>query len=54
VLRALLRAAAYCDDAANAPAVAAILAQNHYLGLDAETILTSLPGAASRPQPNAR
>jgi two-component system, oxyanion-binding sensor len=47
-LRALLRAAAYCDDAANAPAVAAILAQDRYLGLIAETILTSLPGAASR------
>ena len=47
-LRALLRAAAYCDDPVNASAVAAILAQDRYLGLDAETIRTSLPGATSR------
>jgi two-component system, oxyanion-binding sensor len=47
-LRAVLRAAAYCDDPANADAVAAILAQDRYLGLPVEVILTSLPGAASR------
>ena len=47
-LRAVLRAAAYCDDEANAVAVAAILAQDRYLGLPVEVILTSLPGAASR------
>jgi two-component system, oxyanion-binding sensor len=47
-LRALLRAAAYCDEAANATAVAAVLAQDHHLGLAAEVILTSLPGAALR------
>jgi two-component system, oxyanion-binding sensor len=47
-LRALLRAAIYCDDAVNAPAVAAILGQDHYLGVAPEIILTSLPGAAAR------
>jgi two-component system, oxyanion-binding sensor len=47
-LRALLRAAAYCDEAANATAIAAVLAQDCYLGLAAEVIMTSLPGAAAR------
>ena len=47
-MRALLRAAAYCDDTANAPTVAAALAPQRYLGLPAEVILTSLPGAAAR------
>ncbi len=47
-LRALLRAAVYCDDPGNAPVVAAILAQDRYLGLAAEVISTSLPGAALR------
>ncbi|HTW52755.1 MAG TPA: CmpA/NrtA family ABC transporter substrate-binding protein [Stellaceae bacterium] len=44
-LRAVLRAAAYCDDSANAAAVAEILAQERYLGLPPEIIRTSLPGA---------
>jgi ABC-type nitrate/sulfonate/bicarbonate transport system substrate-binding protein len=48
VLRSLLRAAAYCDDPANASSVADILAQDCYLGLPAEIILTSLPGAVAR------
>ena len=43
VLRAVLRAAAYCDDPGNSPSVAIILAQEHYLGIPAEIILTSLP-----------
>ena len=47
VLRALLRAAAYCDNPANAPGVAGILAQDRYLGLSPEIIRTSLPGGAS-------
>ena len=47
-LRALLKAAIYCDTPAHAPLVAAVLAQKHYLDLPAEVILTSLPGAASR------
>ncbi len=48
VLRAVLKAAVYCDAAAHAPVVAALLAQEDYLGLPAEVILTSLPGAAAR------
>jgi NitT/TauT family transport system ATP-binding protein/nitrate/nitrite transport system substrate-binding protein len=47
-LRALLRAAVYCDAPEHAPHVAATLSQPHYLGLRAEIILTSLPGAATR------
>ena len=53
VLRALLRAAAYCDTPGNAPLVAAILAERHYLGVPANIILTSLPGAASRDRSDA-
>ena len=48
VLRALLRAAAYCDEPTNAPALARLLAEQHYLGLPTETILASLRGAATR------
>jgi ABC-type nitrate/sulfonate/bicarbonate transport system substrate-binding protein len=48
VLRAVLKAAAYCDDPGNAVAVAGILAQDGYLRLPAQTILTSLPGATAR------
>jgi two-component system, oxyanion-binding sensor len=48
VLRALLRAAAFCDDPANAPELARLLAEPRYVGLPAEVILTSLPGAAAR------
>jgi NitT/TauT family transport system ATP-binding protein/nitrate/nitrite transport system substrate-binding protein len=48
VLRAVLRAASYCDDPANAASVAAMLAQDHYLRLPARVILTSLPGARGR------
>ena len=47
-LRAVLRAAAYCDDPVNAAPVAAILAQDHYLRLPAAIIMTSLPGARGR------
>jgi len=47
-LRALLRAAAYCDLPEHAPSIAALLSQENYLGLPAEIILTSLPGAAAR------
>src|SRR5216684_6632989 len=52
--RALLRAAAYCDTLANASDVAGLLAQPKYLGLPAEVIQTSLPGAASRRSPAPR
>jgi len=53
VLRAVLRAAVYCDNPANAPSVATILAQQHYLGISAEIIVTSLPGAASHGRSDA-
>jgi ABC-type nitrate/sulfonate/bicarbonate transport system substrate-binding protein len=46
VLRAVLRAAAYCDEPTNAPSIAGILAQECYLGLSPEIILTSLPGGS--------
>jgi NitT/TauT family transport system ATP-binding protein/nitrate/nitrite transport system substrate-binding protein len=48
MLRALLKAAVYCDEPAHAPVVAALLAQTDYLDLPADAIVTSLPGAASR------
>lgn len=47
-LRGLLRGAIYCDRPANAPEVAELLAREEYLGLPAEALVTSLPGAASR------
>lgn len=47
VLRAMLRAAAFCDAPTNAAAVAGLLAQEHYLGLPADIIMTSLPGTAA-------
>jgi ABC-type nitrate/sulfonate/bicarbonate transport system substrate-binding protein len=47
-LRALLQAAMYCDNPANAPAVAAVLAQDRYLGLPANIIWTSLPGTGGQ------
>ena len=48
MLRALLQAAAYCDNPDHGEAVAAILSQDIYIGLPAEIISTSLPGAALR------
>lgn len=53
VLRAVLRAAAYCDNPGNALSVAMILARQYYLGIPAEVIVTSLPGAASRGRSDA-
>ncbi|MBB6251956.1 ABC transporter substrate-binding protein [Nitrospirillum iridis] len=46
LLRALLHAAADCADPANAPAIAATLAQPAFLNLPAEIIAASLPGGA--------
>src|SRR5216684_3728354 len=46
LLRALLRAARYCDDAANASRIAVLVAET--LALDPTAVLASLPGAASR------
>ena len=44
-LRALLRAAIYCDRSANSTEIAELLARDDYLGLPAEVVATSLPGA---------
>lgn len=51
MLRALLRAALFCDAPENAERCAAILSREEYLGLPADIILASLPGAASRRPP---
>jgi ABC-type nitrate/sulfonate/bicarbonate transport system substrate-binding protein len=51
VLRALLRAAAFCDIPANASVVSELLAEDRHLGLPADIIATSLPGAAARRRP---
>ncbi len=48
-LRAVLRAGAYCDDPASTPIVARLLAEHRYLGLPADIIATSLPGASAMP-----
>jgi NitT/TauT family transport system ATP-binding protein/nitrate/nitrite transport system substrate-binding protein len=45
VLRALLRAQAYCDDPGNAAEVAALLASPDRLGVPAPALRASLPGA---------
>lgn len=46
VLRALLRAQAFCDDPAHADEVAALLASPDRLGVPASALRASLPGAA--------
>jgi NitT/TauT family transport system ATP-binding protein/nitrate/nitrite transport system substrate-binding protein len=48
VMRALLRAAQFCDDPANAERIACALSAQNYVGVDATAILRSLPlqGAA--------
>jgi ABC-type nitrate/sulfonate/bicarbonate transport system substrate-binding protein len=45
LLRALLAAGRFCDDAANSDAIAALLSSPRYLAVDAAAIRTSLPGA---------
>ena len=45
-LRALLRAAQFCDAAENASYTAALLSRRKYLDLDSHAILASLPGGA--------
>lgn len=44
LLRALLRAARFCDAPENAPALAQLLSQTRYVGVDAEAIRPFLPG----------
>jgi NitT/TauT family transport system ATP-binding protein/nitrate/nitrite transport system substrate-binding protein len=46
VLRALLRAAKFCDAPENASYTAALLARRRYFALDSHAILASLPGGA--------
>src|SRR5262249_34471640 len=48
MLRALLRAARFCDEPQNAERVADILASKEYLGVAPDIIMTSLPGAPLR------
>jgi NitT/TauT family transport system ATP-binding protein/nitrate/nitrite transport system substrate-binding protein len=44
-LRALLRAAKFCDDPKNASYTAALLSRQKYLGVDSHAILAGLPGS---------
>ena len=46
-LRALLRAAKFCDDPQNAAYIAAVLSRRKYLDVDSHAILAALPGAAT-------
>lgn len=48
-LRALLRAAKFCDAAENASYTAALLSRRKYLDVDSHAILASLPGGAIKP-----
>lgn len=44
LIQALLQACRTCDDPTASPAIAALLAQPAYIGVDAEQIMASLPG----------
>jgi NitT/TauT family transport system ATP-binding protein/nitrate/nitrite transport system substrate-binding protein len=46
LLRALLRAARHCDDAANAASIANLAADSRYLDVEPEAVRSSLPGTA--------
>src|SRR5207244_9816522 len=46
VLRALLKAAARCDDPTEAAGLAALLAQPSFVGVPADAVAASLPGGA--------
>ncbi len=48
LLRALYRAARFCDAPANAPYVASLLARRAWLAVDSHAILSSLPGTLGR------
>jgi NitT/TauT family transport system ATP-binding protein/nitrate/nitrite transport system substrate-binding protein len=48
ILRALYRAARFCDAPANASYVASLLSRRAWLGVDSHAILSSLPGARGR------
>ena len=51
LMRALHRAAIFCDAPANAPYVASLLARRKYLDLDSHAILASLPGSGGGARP---
>ncbi|HXW71923.1 MAG TPA: CmpA/NrtA family ABC transporter substrate-binding protein [Methylocella sp.] len=46
-IRAMLRAAKFCDDPKNASYVAALLSRRRYLDVDAHVILANLPGGSA-------
>jgi len=46
-LRALLRAAKFCDDPKNASYTAALLSRQKYVGVDSHAILAGLPGSSA-------
>jgi len=48
-IRALVRAAQFCDAPENASYTAALLSRQKYLGVDSHAILSSLPGGAIAP-----
>jgi NitT/TauT family transport system ATP-binding protein/nitrate/nitrite transport system substrate-binding protein len=50
IIRALLRAAKFCDDSENAAYIAAVLARPQYLDVSPHAILASLPGGAKPEQ----
>lgn len=49
-IRALLRAAQFCDAPENASYTAALLSRHRYLDVDSHAILSSLPGGAITPE----
>ena len=49
-IRALLRAAQFCDAPQNASYTAALLSRHRYLNVDSHAILSSLPGGAIKPE----
>ncbi len=50
ILRALFRAARFCDSPANATYVASLLSRRAWLAVDSHAILSSLPGTVGRNQ----
>jgi len=53
-MRALLRAARFCDQPENASYVAAVLSRRKYVDVDSHAILSSLPGSPSAPENRSR
>jgi len=53
-VRALVRAAQFCDAPENASYTGALLSRQKYLGVDSHAILSSLPGGAIAPDNQSR